>query len=207
MGSRGRLHARCVGSSRIRDVADARNSDVRRQRKDNFLTEQRDDYENKTDKIFEKISAKGDENIRKAMQGRTLTDEEIIRAVYKYMAENYHYTTEPLDKEGRFPAYTYTLEGSLLSAGVCAAYAQALVYMLSVKLQIPCQYVVGKVSQSSGTGSHAWNIVQESTGEFRLYDLTFDLCKKEFEYFCKDDLEFRVRGHILDEKANYPACR
>ncbi len=48
-----RLHARCVGSSRIRDVADARNSDVRRQRKDNFLTEQRDDYENKTDKIFD----------------------------------------------------------------------------------------------------------------------------------------------------------
>ena len=141
------------------------------------------------------------------MQGRTLTDEEIVRAIYKYMAENYHYTTEPLDKEGRFPAYTYTLEGSLLSAGVCAAYSQALVYMLSVKLQIPCQYVVGKVSQSSGIGSHAWNIVQESTGEFRLYDLTFDLCKKEFEYFCKDDLEFRVRGHILDEKANYPACR
>lgn len=161
----------------------------------------------KTEKTFEKISAKADENIRKAMQGRTLTDEEIVRAIYKYMAENYHYTTEPLDKEGRFPAYTYTLEGSLLSAGVCAAYSQALVYMLSVKLQIPCQYVVGKVSQSSGIGSHAWNIVQESTGEFRLYDLTFDLGKKEFEYFCKDDLEFRVRGHILDEKANYPACR
>lgn len=159
------------------------------------------------DKMFEKISAKADENIRKAMQGRTLTDEEIVRAIYKYMTENYHYTTEPLDKEGRFPAYTYTLEGSLLSAGVCAAYSQALVYMLSVKLQIPCQYVVGKVSQSSGIGSHAWDIIQESTGEFRLYDLTFDLGKKEFEYFCKDDLEFRVRGHILDAKANYPACR
>ena len=140
-------------------------------------------------------------------QGSMLKVEEIVRAVYEYMAENYHYTTEPLDKEGRFPAYTYTLEGSLLSAGVCAAYAQALVYMLSVKLQIPCQYAVGKVSQSSGTGSHAWNIVQESTGEFRLYDLTFDLGKTEFEYFRKDDLEFRVRGHILDEKANYPACR
>ena len=161
----------------------------------------------RTDRMIDKISAKADENIRKAIQERSLTDEEIVRAVYKYMAENYHYTTEPLDKEGRFPAYTYTLEGSLLSAGVCAAYAQALVYMLSVKLQIPCQYVVGKVSQSSGTGSHAYNIVQESTGEFRLYDLTFDLGKKEFEYFCKDDLEFRVRGHILDEKANYPACR
>lgn len=159
------------------------------------------------DKMFEKISAKANENIRKAMQGRTLTDEEIVRAIYKYMAENYHYTTEPLDKEGRFPAYTYTLEGSLLSAGVCAAYSQALVYMLSVKLQIPCQYVVGKVSQSSGIGAHAWDIIQESTGEFRLYDLTFDLRKKEFEYFCKDDLEFRVRGHILDPKANYPACR
>lgn len=161
----------------------------------------------RTDRMIDKISAKADENIRKAIQERSLTDEEIVRAVYEYMAENYHYTTEPLDKEGRFPAYTYTLEGSLLSAGVCAAYAQALVYMLSVKLQIPCQYVVGKVSQSSGTGSHAYNIVQESTGEFRLYDLTFDLGKKEFEYFCKDDLEFRVRGHILDEKANYPACR
>lgn len=161
----------------------------------------------RTDRMIDKISAKADENIKKAIQERSLTDEEIVRAVYEYMAENYHYTTEPLDKEGRFPAYTYTLEGSLLSAGVCAAYAQALVYMLSVKLQIPCQYVVGKVTQSSGTGSHAYNIVQESTGEFRLYDLTFDLRKKEFEYFCKDDLEFRVRGHILDEKANYPACR
>ena len=94
-----------------------------------------------------------------------------------------------------------------MSAGVCAAYSQALVYMLSVKLQIPCQYVVGKVSQRSGIGSHAWDIVQESTGEYRLYDLTFDLGKKEFEYFCKEDLEFRVRGHILDSKANYPACR
>ena len=161
----------------------------------------------KTDKMFERISAKADENIRKAMKGRILTDEEIVRAVYEYMAKNYHYTTESLDKEGRFPAYTYTLEGSLLSAGVCAAYSQALVYMLSVKLQIPCQYVVGKVSQRSGIGSHAWDIVQESTGEYRLYDLTFDLGKKEFEYFCKEDLEFRVRGHILDSKANYPACR
>ena len=161
----------------------------------------------KTDKMFERISAKADENIRKAMKGRILTDEEIVRAIYKYMAENYHYTTEPLDKEGRFPAYTYTLEGSLLSAGVCAAYSQALVYMLSVKLQIPCQYVVGKVSQRSGIGSHAWDIVQESTGEYRLYDLTFDLGKKEFEYFCKEDLEFRVRGHILDSKATYPSCR
>lgn len=157
--------------------------------------------------MFERISAKADENIRKAMKGRILTDEEIVRAVYEYMAKNYHYTTESLDKEGRFPAYTYTLEGSLLSAGVCAAYSQALVYMLSVKLQIPCQYVVGKVSQRSGIGSHAWDIVQESTGEYRLYDLTFDLGKKEFEYFCKEDLEFRVRGHILDSKANYPACR
>lgn len=40
-------------SSRNSRCCDARNSDVRRQRKDNFLTEQRDDYENKTDKIFD----------------------------------------------------------------------------------------------------------------------------------------------------------
>ena len=37
----------------------------------------------KTDKMFERISAKADENIRKAMKGRILTDEEIVRAVYE----------------------------------------------------------------------------------------------------------------------------
>ena len=118
--------------------------------------------------------------------------------------KDYHYTTEPMDKNG-FPKYCYTLEG-LLSSGVCACYARSLVYLLAIKLQIPCQYVTGEVVQQT-TGSHAWNVIQQTSGKYRHCDVTFDLGKYEKEYFSMNDIQFRARGHFSNTNETYPACK
>ena len=149
----------------------------------------------KAEQIIETVLGKNDDQI---------TDDQTTTGIYEKIMKDYHYTREPMDKNG-FPKYCYTLEG-LLSAGVCACYARALVYLLAVKLQIPCQYVTGEVVQQT-TGSHAWNVIQQTSGEYRHCDVTFDLEKDEKEYFAMNDIQFRARGHFTNTNENYPACK
>ena len=159
--------------------------------------------------LLKKIDQKIEEIIKKSLKGESLTDAQIVRAIYEHMTKAYHYTTEPVGKDGKFPAYCYTLE-ALLSAGVCSSYSRSLVYILGVKLQIPCRYVVGEVLQRiSGAGDHAWAIIQTPDKGYRQYDLTFDLGKETKGYFAMDDLAARSRGHFLDGKSKYqyPACK
>ena len=164
----------------------------------------REEFVYKKDEKLKEISNKAEQIIETVLDKKELNDDQITKLIYEKIMKDYHYTTEPMDKNG-FPKYCYTLEG-LLSAGVCACYARALVYLLAVKLQIPCQYVTGEVVQQT-TGSHAWNVVQQTSGEYRHYDVTFDLEKGEKEYFSMNDVQFRARGHFLNTKEKYPACK
>ena len=175
-----------------------------------WLTEERkyvirEDLVYKKDKKLKEISDKAEQIIETVLGKRELNDDQIAKEIYEKIMKDYHYTTEPVNKNGGFPQYCYTLEG-LLSAGVCACYARSLVYLLAVKLQIPCQYVSGEVVQST-TGSHAWNVLQQTSGEYRHCDVTFDLEKGEKEYFSMNDVQFRARGHFLNTKEKYPACK
>ena len=158
----------------------------------------------KKDEKLKEISNKAEQIIKTVLGKKELNDDQITKLIYEKIMKDYHYTTEPMDKNG-FPKYCYTLEG-LLSSGVCACYARSLVYLLAIKLQIPCQYVTGEVVQQT-TGSHAWNVIQQTSGEYRHCDVTFDLGKYEKEYFSMNDIQFRARGHFPNTNETYPACK
>ena len=158
----------------------------------------------KKDEKLKEISNKAEQIIKTVLGKKELNDDQITKLVYEKIMKDYHYTTEPMDKNG-FPKYCYTLEG-LLSSGVCACYARSLVYLLAIKLQIPCQYVTGEVVQQT-TGSHAWNVIQQTSGKYRHCDVTFDLGKYEKEYFSMNDIQFRARGHFSNTNETYPACK
>ena len=158
----------------------------------------------KKDEKLKEISNKAEQIIKTVLGKKELNDDQITKLIYEKIMKDYHYTTEPMDKNG-FPKYCYTLEG-LLSSGVCACYARSLVYLLAIKLQIPCQYVTGEVVQQT-TGSHAWNVIQQTSGEYRHCDVTFDLGKYEKEYFSMNEIQFRARGHFPNTNETYPACK
>ena len=158
----------------------------------------------KKDEKLKEISNKAEQIIKTVLGKKELNDDQITKLIYEKIMKDYHYTTEPMDKNG-FTKYCYTLEG-LLSSGVCACYARSLVYLLAIKLQIPCQYVTGEVVQQT-TGSHAWNVIQQTSGEYRHCDVTFDLGKYEKEYFSMNDIQFRARGHFPNTNETYPACK
>ena len=55
---------------------------------------------------------------------------------------------------------------------VCAGYSRAFQYMMQ-KMDIRCGFIAGTCVTSSGSGGHAWNIV-ELDGEYYAMDVTWD---------------------------------
>ena len=133
------------------------------------------------------------------------SDPEIIRKLYLYMADNYHYSEEK-DENGNFPKYAYTLE-TLLNNGVCHGYAISMIFMLH-KLQIPIMYVGGD-ADGVNFGGHAWNMIQQLDGSFRHLDITWDLGKgripSRMKHYVLDDIAMKSRRHFWCVR-DYPLC-
>lgn len=152
-------------------------------------------YKKKSDKeTLERIEKKADEIIQTCVNGRTLSDDELIKAVYQYMTTHFEYTKEP-KKNGKFPAYTHSI-AALLYGGVCQGYAYSLVFLLRNKLQVPAAYVSGEVLQQKEVGDHGWNVIESASAKhgYQYYDVTFDLGRTN-KYFALQDEQMRVRGH------------
>lgn len=158
-------------------------------------------YPDKCGWKLQEIEQKADEIIRTCINGKALSDDEIVAAVYSYMTKHYEYTKEAR-KNGQFPENTYSIE-CLLSAGVCSGYSLSMVFILRNLLQIPASYVSGECIQTEihnvASGNHAWNVIEtpKKLG-CRYYDLTFDLGKSDFGYYALDETQMRSRGHFID---------
>ncbi len=156
--------------------------------------------------LLKRLDRKSDEIIEAALKNRQLSDEEMVRAIYLYMSEQYHYTRERT-KDGEFPEHAYTLE-ALLKGGVCRGYAVSFVYILR-KLQIPILYIEGE-ADGNEFGGHAWNLIQMTDGTFKHIDLTWDMGKgrseKELCYMGLDDIAMKARKHFWNPY-HYPICQ
>lgn len=85
---------------------------------------------------------------------------------------------------------------------VCAAYAELLMFLVAELTNYKkIYYVVGKTNPKSES-YHAWNIIEIGEEAFHM-DITWDLQKKQFQYFLKSDIEMRSR---LWDKDRFPMC-
>lgn len=160
-------------------------------------------YKKDCDLLLRQIDDKVNQIIRKCSGKGLTSDEELVKAVYKSLSEEYIYSKER-NTDGTYPDYAYTLE-ALLKNGVCRGYAVAMVYILK-KLQIPVMYISGD-ADGQEFGGHAWNLVQNIEGKYRHLDVTWDLGKPEnkFNYFYLDDIQMRARRHFWDVR-KFPKC-
>lgn len=160
-------------------------------------------YKKNFETLLYKIENKVDQIIRKCIGSDSISDEELVKAVYKNLSEEYIYSKEK-NRDGSYPDYAYTLE-ALLKNGVCRGYAVAMVFILK-KLQIPVMYISGDAAGQE-FGGHAWNLVQNIEGKYRHLDVTWDLGKPEnkFNYFDLDDIQMRARRHFWDVQ-KFPKC-
>ena len=168
-----------------------------------YVTVENIAYPDKCGWKLQEIEQKADEIIRTCINGKALSDDEIVAAVYSYMTKHYEYTKEAR-KNGQFPENTYSIE-CLLSAGVCSGYSLSMVFILRNLLQIPASYVSGECIQTDihnvASGNHSWNVIETPKlgRRYRYYDLTFDLGrKKDFGYYALDETQMRSRGHFMD---------
>lgn len=160
-------------------------------------------YKKNSEALLRQIDNKAEQIIQKCIGRGSVSDEELVKAVYKNLSEEYIYSKEK-NSDGSYPDYAYTLE-ALLKNGVCRGYAMSMVYILK-KLQIPVMYIDGK-ADGQEFGGHAWNLVQNVEGKIRHLDVTWDLGKPEnqFNHFNLDDIQMRARRHFWDVR-EFPKC-
>ena len=128
--------------------------------------------------------------------------------IHDWLVDNNFYDMADFDKlqwENHI-AYGTLCEGN----GVCQSYAEAA-RMLCEAAGIPCCYVPGYGTNSSGdTESHAWNCLQLD-GEWYLWDATWDdpvtgdgSNVKRYDYFLITSEQMR-KDHVWEE-ADFPTC-
>ena len=153
--------------------------------------------------ILNKINCVVKEILVENIKLKGMTDMQILKTIYYYISNHYHYSKERL-LNGNFPNYVYTLE-ALLKQGVCHGYAISMLYIFR-QLQIPVLYISG-IADGAEFGAHAWNLVQMTDGSWRHFDMTWDLgkCRGNMSYLFLDDLGMKSRRHFW-ETLKYPEC-
>lgn len=99
------------------------------------------------------------------------TDYQKVQAVYEYIAAHttYDYAhLEDADYSLQYTAYAALVNGT----SVCQGYANLLYRMLG-ECGVPCRIITGIGITDTGSGGHAWNIVQLN-GVWYHVDLTWD---------------------------------
>ncbi len=125
-----------------------------------------------------------------------MTQVEKMLAVYDYMAVNYEYDTENLEK-GTVPYESYTSYGVMMKKiGVCQGYAEAYALVLN-RLGYEC------IITSSDQMNHAWNMVKLGNNWYHV-DVTWGdatpdrLGRVLHKYFLVSDATMST---VTDEKA------
>ena len=163
-------------------------------------------YQKSGRKLLAAIDHKADEILKNCVNPKcSYCDNAVIKTVYYYISEHYHYTKEKTSA-GNYPDYAYTLE-TLIRCGVCHGYAISMIYLLR-KLQIPILYVVGD-ADGIDFGGHAWNMIQIQNGSYRHLDVTWDLenatNNSVMTHYLLDDIAMKARRHFWKVQ-DYPAC-
>lgn len=99
------------------------------------------------------------------------TDYQKVQAVYEYIAAHTTYDYAHLEDEDyklQYTAYAALVNGT----SVCQGYANLLYRMLG-ECGVPCRIITGVGITDTGSGGHAWNIVQLN-GVWYNVDLTWD---------------------------------
>lgn len=126
--------------------------------------------------------------------------------VYKTLAEKMHYNRKDEDEYENGLDICRSLNGMLVGRSVCSGFA--LIFKEAMdRLGIECHY-------QNMSHCHSWNVVKLD-GEYRLLDLTWDVCKSKgdvcgFQNFCRRDSSsfYASRGHDLScerEEVRFPA--
>lgn len=160
-------------------------------------------YRQNSTEMLNKINCVVNGILAENIERKGMTDTQILKAVYHYISNHYHYIDEHL-QNGGFPDHAYTLE-TLLRHGVCHGYAISMLYIFR-HIQIPVIYICGD-AEAGKFGGHAWNIIQMTDGNWRHLDVTWDLGKNRGNmcHLLLDDLEMKSRKHFW-ETLKYPEC-
>ncbi len=132
---------------------------------------------------------------------------EIIKYVYDYLVDRLEYVEGAPDNQNICSAL-------IANETVCAGYAKAMQYLLSEQ-GVYSIYVVGEVTDETGTDGHAWNIVK-CNGNYYNVDVTWaDPAEQEtgtemqreriYDYLLCSDAEL-ADTHSAEGEYVYPDC-
>ena len=132
---------------------------------------------------------------------------ETIKYLYDYLVDRLEYAEGAPDNQNICSAL-------IQNETVCAGYAKAMQYLLS-EMDIYSIYVVGDVTDETGTDGHAWNIVK-CNGNYYNVDVTWaDPIQEEngyamereriYDYLLCSDLELSDT-HSAEMNYLYPSC-
>jgi len=132
---------------------------------------------------------------------------ETIKYLYDYLVDRLDYVEGAPDNQNICSAL-------IQNETVCAGYAKTLQYLLS-EMDLYSIYVVGDVTDETGTDGHAWNIVR-CNGNYYNVDVTWaDPIQEEndyimereriYDYLLCSDAEL-ADTHSADRAYFYPSC-
>lgn len=118
----------------------------------------------------------------------TITQKEVLRKVFDYLADNVIYAEDELQKPVCSP-WIYDISGILLKEkGVCLGIAMTVNYLCQA-LHIPSILITGEAKVAGWTGNHGWNLVRLDD-EYYHMDVTSALGMNKTErdrfYMVKD---------------------
>ena len=117
-----------------------------------------------------------------------MTEEETLRAIYRYITENTVYDNRYYQAPETLPYASRTAQGPLMEGtAICGGFSWAF-RMLCEEAGIPCWNVTG-----TGAGEeHMWNCARLD-GEYRYFDTTWDCGstdESQWRYFARTEEEF-----------------
>lgn len=134
-------------------------------------------------------------------------DYERVKFIYDYLVERLEYVEGAPDNQN-------ICSSLIQNETVCAGYAKAMQYLLNA-MDMECIYVLGDVTDETGTDGHAWNIVN-CDGSYYYVDVTWaDPVMPEqdaelpsariYDYLLCSELE-TSDTHAADSNYRYPVC-
>lgn len=158
-----------------------------------------------TKKLMDEIHQNAVQIINKAMPVRPKSQKEMVRKIYCYMADKYHYS-KSINDRGDYPKDSYYLTTMLHDHGVCSGISKCFTYVLRL-LDIPVLTVYGDAdgARNGNKGGHCWNMVKLN-GKYYHLDLTWDCCcRTNSKYYLLDDVAMQTKCHFWKRKV-YPKC-
>lgn len=162
--------------------------------------------ENEAVLILNDVKRKAKKILSNIGVNKTLTNDEAIEAIYKYLTSTFHYSDKKIKNE--YPEYCYSLECLNKREAVCSGISKVfqLLIRMSERNISSCIVAQGKCTKRDGIsdGTHAWNIVLYK-GHNLHFDATWDLEKEisRWSYFALDDVRVRTNEHVWNKKYYY----